>query len=129
MPFRLQPTRNCTSCCAGVLTVDLDASADGRRWANATGGRLEASSYSFDVALLALGDAAIQAPRILSRSFLSTQNRTRGITLRDRRPHGQALPSAPTVVRHTAASAFPQCALYGAEGLPMLPFRMDVTAA
>ena len=86
-PFRLLPTRNCTSCCSGTHTVDLDASADGTVWANATNVRLERES-------VLVFEVALDAP--------------------------------PTSVRHTAASAFPQCALYNMEGLPLLPFRMDV---
>lgn len=37
------------------------------------------------------------------------------------------LPAAPKTVRHTAATVFPQCALYNAEGLPLLPFTMAVS--
>ena len=37
-----------------------------------------------------------------------------------------ALDAKPTTVRYTAASIFPQCALYNAEGLPALPFSMAV---
>ena len=36
------------------------------------------------------------------------------------------LPVAPKIVRYTAAAVFPQCALYNAEGLPLLPFEMGV---
>ena len=36
------------------------------------------------------------------------------------------LASPPTVVRHTAASVWPQCAVYNAEKLPLLPFEMHV---
>lgn len=32
----------------------------------------------------------------------------------------------PTIVRHTAASIFPQCALRNAEGLPALPFQKQI---
>ena len=38
-----------------------------------------------------------------------------------------ALASPPTMVRHTAASIFPQCALYNAEGYPALPFELGVS--
>jgi hypothetical protein len=38
------------------------------------------------------------------------------------------LASPPTVVRYTAASIWPQCALYSAEGLPLFPFEMQVTS-
>lgn len=37
------------------------------------------------------------------------------------------LTASPKVVRHTAAAVFPQCALYNAEGLPLLPFAMDIS--
>ena len=87
--FRLGPTRNCTSCCGGAHTVDLDASSDGKAWANATNARLDGLNLVFEVRLAA----------------------------------------APTVVRHTAASVFPQCALYNSAGLPLLPFEMAVSAA
>merc|ERR1719329_1239714 len=33
---------------------------------------------------------------------------------------------APKYVRHTAASIWPQCALYNKEGLPALPFHLEV---
>lgn len=36
-------------------------------------------------------------------------------------------PTRPTWVRHTAASIFPQCALYNAEGLPAVPFQIKVS--
>jgi len=39
-----------------------------------------------------------------------------------------SLSSQPTVVRHTAASIWPQCALYNADGLPALPFQMEVSS-
>eukprot|EP00937_MAST-01D_sp_MAST-1D-sp2_P006005 g6005.t1 len=38
------------------------------------------------------------------------------------------LPAPPTVVRYTAASIWPQCALYNAEGLPALPFTLPVAS-
>lgn len=37
------------------------------------------------------------------------------------------LPTAPTMVRHTASAVFPQCALHNAEGLPLLPFEMAIS--
>ena len=92
-PFSLRPTRNCTSCCGGAHTVDLDASIDGKIWVNATRVTLDG-----------------QAQQLLLRFEV-------------------ALAAAPTLVRHTAAAAFPQCALYNAEGLPMLPFEMDVSSS
>lgn len=85
-PFFLRGTRNCTTCCEGLHTVDLDASVDGHSWVNGTG--------------------AVLAGRKLSLTV--------------------ALPSTPKYVRHTAASIFPQCALYNKEGLPALPFQMTV---
>ena len=39
------------------------------------------------------------------------------------------LQSAPTTVRYTAASIWPQCALYSADGLPARPFVLNVTTA
>ena len=37
------------------------------------------------------------------------------------------LAAPPSVVRHTAASIWPQCALYNQEGLPLFPFEMRVS--
>ena len=33
-------------------------------------------------------------------------------------------PVRPAMVRYTANKAFPQCAVYGREGLPALPFQL-----
>merc|ERR1712039_470854 len=85
-PFYLKGTRNCTTCCDGVHTVDLDASHDGQNWVNGTAAVLSGKKLTFKV----------------------------------------ELPSSPKHIRHTAASIFPQCALYNHEGLPALPFQMDV---
>ena len=38
------------------------------------------------------------------------------------------LPAAPATVRMTAASTFPQCAIYDTRGLPAVPFRLAVAA-
>ena len=38
------------------------------------------------------------------------------------------LPATPTLVRYTAASIWPQCALYNREGYPAFPFALPVTA-
>jgi hypothetical protein len=38
------------------------------------------------------------------------------------------LPGTPTRVRYTGASIWPQCAVYGADGLPAFPFELPVTA-
>jgi hypothetical protein len=40
-----------------------------------------------------------------------------------------ALPGAPTHVRYTGASIWPQCAVYGADGLPAFPFELPVTVS
>merc|ERR1712232_941320 len=85
-PFYIRGTRNCTTCCDGVHTVDLDASIDGKTWVNSTATTLAGTKMMFSV----------------------------------------VLPAAPKYVRHTAASIFPQCALYNQEGLPALPFSMTV---
>ena len=37
------------------------------------------------------------------------------------------LAAPPSVVRHTAASIWPQCTLYNKEGLPLFPFEMRVS--
>jgi hypothetical protein len=37
------------------------------------------------------------------------------------------LPGSPTKVRYTGALIWPQCAVYGANGLPAFPFEMDVS--
>lgn len=85
-PFYLHGTRNCTTCCNGAHTIDLDASVDGHKWVNSSAVVLKGRQLTFSV----------------------------------------ALPSPPKVVRHTAASIFPQCALYNKEGLPALPFQLTV---
>jgi hypothetical protein len=38
----------------------------------------------------------------------------------------EGLTAPPTMVRHTAASVWPQCAVYNAETLPLFPFEMKV---
>ena len=37
-------------------------------------------------------------------------------------------PVRPTMVRYTANKVFPQCAVYNTEGLPALPFQIDVSS-
>jgi len=87
LPYTLGGTKNCTTCCNGIHTLDLDASSDGITWVNSTNTILKADAVTFHV-------------------------------------HGLTRP--PTVVRHTASAIFPQCALYNKEGLPALPFLLDV---
>jgi len=89
-PFELRGTRNCTSCCDGAHSVDMDVSADGLFWVNGT------------------------------VATLSSDGRT--LSFRAALPGGER----PRHVRHTAASIWPQCALYNGEGLPAMPFRMDI---
>lgn len=91
-PFTLKPTRNCTTCCTGALTVDLDASADGKFWANASGVTLSGASRASPVLTFDVD-----------------------------------LPAVPTMIAHTRASIWPQCALYNAEGLPLFPFDIAVS--
>merc|ERR1712232_416993 len=50
-PFYVAGTRNCTTCCDGVHTVDFDASIDGRNWVNSTAAVLKGSRLTFSVAL------------------------------------------------------------------------------
>ena len=94
MPFALKATRNCTSCCDAARgnghTLDLDASADGVVFFNATNVQMVpgVAAVSFDV----------------------------------------AMSKPPMVVRHTAASIWPQCALYNAEGMPLFPFVWNVSS-
>merc|ERR1712000_377546 len=36
--------------------------------------------------------------------------------------------AAPSVVRYTANRVYPQCAVFGAEGIPAMPFKVNVSA-
>ena len=113
-PFRLLPTRNCTSCCGGTHTVDLDASTDGKVWANATGIRLE--GVESVIVRTQASSTTADFPGVSMRGCLCLQ------------VFDVALEGSPRWVRHTAATAFPQCTLYNGEGLPLLPFRIIVSA-
>jgi hypothetical protein len=103
-PFYLRGTRNCTWCCdkpphAGFTTVDFDASVDGRHFVNGTGATLQTSG----------AHAVASASSTATVTFV-----VRGLS------------AVPRVVRHTAASTWPQCALYNAEGFPAFPFQLDI---
>eukprot|EP00756_Hemistasia_phaeocysticola_P014060 Hpha_TRINITY_DN15321_c0_g1::TRINITY_DN15321_c0_g1_i1::g.89631::m.89631/K05970/SIAE; sialate O-acetylesterase len=53
-PFSFRGTRNCTACCNGAHTLDLDVSTDGQTWTNVTGiptTPLSGSTLSFGVTL------------------------------------------------------------------------------
>ena len=105
-PFRLGGTRNCTTCCYGSApngsataghTLDLDILQ----------APLSPGGEGADVWVNATG---------------AVLNRTSG-TVTATVWGGRY---APLRVRHTAASIFPQCALYNADGLPAPPFELEV---
>ena len=99
-PFALKPTRNCTSCCDAEA-----AAAMGRDY----------TTVDFDASVDGLhfvngtGAALASVGDGTSLSFV-----VRGLS------------AAPTVVRYTAASIWPQCAVYNAEGLAAYPFVLTV---
>jgi hypothetical protein len=88
-PFYFAPTRNCTTCCNGVVS-DFDAAA-GPNSSESTGNGTDAT-------ITGNGSA-------VRLTFAG---------------------AAPKWVRYTANRVFPQCALYNKEGLPALPFVMEV---
>jgi hypothetical protein len=100
-PFKLHGTKNCTTCC--------DGAAPG---GSATAGH----SLDLDASSSTGGPYVNGTAAVLDRA-------TGDVTFH------VALPARPTVVRYTAASIFPQCALYNSEGLPAMPFRVDVADA
>ena len=103
MPLVAQPTKNCTTCC------DADASA-----AAAAHG----TTLDFD-ATWDGGASWVNA---------SSSHRIAGGGIGSARVSiNVTLPSRPTGIRYTAASIFPQCALFNQEGLPALPFAMNIS--
>ena len=96
-PFVLAPTKNCTTCCdGGDQSQTLDFSL-------AQKGRLRGTNVT-DVKMMDAHNGRV--------SF-----KTKGPFC------GGAVDC---VVLYTAASIFPQCAIKNAEGLPLLPFEMEV---
>jgi hypothetical protein len=99
-PFSLRPTRNCTTCC--------DSSAS--------------RGHTMDLDASADGSAASWA-NATAATLVAVAGSHSSVAIEFQ----VLLRSAPTLVRHTAASIWPQCTLYNREGLPALPFQMNVT--
>jgi hypothetical protein len=106
-PFTMRATKNCTHCCGGSAPTGNDS--DGH-------------TLDFDVCggahLLTSG----LLPTCVNSSGAVVVGATGKVTFQVEMPRGVP----PHVVRYTAASIFPQCALYNNEGLPALPFSMKM---
>lgn len=101
-PFVLGGTKNCTTCCDG--SAPAGSAADGHTLdfdASATGG---------------------DGPWVNSTGAVVDRG-TGSVTFK------VTLSSRPALVRYTAASIFPQCALFNAERLPAMPFTIAVSEA
>ena len=116
-PYYIIGTKNCTTCCNGGAptgkaaaphTLDFDVT----------------STPSPSSAPMLAGPSA--DPRAATTRWVnstgSVLNASTGVVTFS--VHGLAL--KPTRVRYTAASIFPQCALYNNERLPATPFELDV---
>ena len=101
-PFALGATKNCTTCCAGSAP---------------TGKLTDGHTLDFDVS----GSLDGNGGWVNSTAAVLDSN-SNTVTFRVALPQG----ATPKVVRYTASSLFPECALRNAEGLPALPFRLEI---
>lgn len=99
-PWGIKGTKNCTTCCSG---------------SEPTGHPSDAHTVDLDVGssdgvwLNATGVVIDSTSGTLTFQIGATQD------------------WSPVTVRHTGASIFPQCAVYAAEKLPLIPFKMMLT--
>jgi hypothetical protein len=103
-PFEMSGTKNCTHCCLG---------------SHPTGKTSDGHTLDFDVSGLATGSGA--ADWVNSTGAVVNVD-TGSVTFRVALAQG----TEPHLVRYTAASIFPECALRNAEGLPALPFELGI---
>lgn len=100
-PFFITGTKNCTGCCGG--SAPMGKTSDGH-------------TLDFDIAM--------NSGVYRNTTGATVDPKTGTVTLLVSGARDQA----PTIVRYTAASIWPQCALYNSERLPALPFTMAISS-
>ena len=101
-PFFMTGTKNCTTCCGGSAP---------------TGKTNDSHTLDFDVAFASGGVYR-------NTTGATIDPKTGTVTLLVAGARDQT----PTLLRYTAASIWPQCALYNSERLPALPFTMAISS-
>ena len=101
---RMSGTKNCTVCCGGSAP---------------SGKRSDGHTLDFDASASKSGGPWVNGTGAVVDSTRGSVSFTVAL------PGG----AAPKVVRYTAASIFPECALRGADELPALPFQMEISSS